>query len=98
MELYRSERARKPKMIWKQKDAPSEASDPRISKKVFCMIEKIALKPMATGPLPAHINLDHSNLPELPDHIPLFELQFEHSKLFITPTTELQGFSTLSYI
>jgi hypothetical protein len=76
MDLRRSERGRKPRTMWEQKGAPSAASDPKISKKAYRTVEETALKPVATGPLPAEVNLECNDLPDLPDYTPPLNLQF----------------------
>ena len=74
MKLRRPERARKPKTIWEQKGAPSAAKDPKITETAAHTVEKTALKSLATGPLPAELNLNERALPDLLDYISLLKL------------------------
>ena len=92
MDLRRSERTRKLRTVWEQKGAPSAASDPKLSKKSARTVEKTTLKPVAIGPLPSQVTLQHNDLPNLPDYTPPLKLQFQHSESLISPTTELQTF------
>ena len=92
MELRRSERTRKPKTIWEQKGAPSAARDPKITKKAARTVEKTALKAVATGTLPDDLGLNKQSLPELPDYVPPFKLQYLHLKPLYTASTELKLF------
>jgi hypothetical protein len=57
----KSHHVRKPRTIWKQKRAPSAAKYPNITKKTARTVEKTALKPIATGPLPKAVGFDANN-------------------------------------
>jgi hypothetical protein len=52
MDLRRSQRQPKPRIIWEEKGAPSAARDPKITSRSVRTNEKTALKPIATGLLP----------------------------------------------
>ena len=92
MELRRSERTRKPKTIWEQKGAPSAARDPKITKKAARTMKETALKAVATVTLSENLGLNRQSLPELPDYIPPFKLQYLHSKPLYTALTKLELF------
>ena len=79
-------------MVWKQKGAPSAASDPKITEISARTVEKTALKPVVTLPLPPELNPSEKELSELPDYIPPLDLQVQRSNPFISPLTELQIF------
>jgi hypothetical protein len=95
MSLRKSQRQRKAKTIWEEKRAPSAATDPKITKKTARTVEKTALKPIATGPLPNDVGFDESHLPELPDYKPPLELHFQPSKSLATGQSELKTFQQL---
>ena len=95
MDLCRSQRTPKPVTIWEEKNAPSAAKDPKITKKSTHTKKKTALKPIAVGPLPNVIKLDENWLPELPTYIPLLELRYQASKLLATGLSELDTFQKL---
>jgi hypothetical protein len=75
----KSHRVRKARTIWEQKGAPPAAKDPKITRKTACTVEKTALKPIATGPLPIAVGFDADHLPELPTYKPLLDLEFQLS-------------------
>ena len=76
MILRRSKRTPVPKTIWEEKDAPSAASDPKITKKAVRTEQKTVLKPIAVRPLPETVELDEKDLLELPTYEPPLNLQF----------------------
>jgi cell division septation protein DedD len=57
----KSHRVHKPRKIREQKGAPSAAKDPKITKKISRTVEKTALKPIATRPLPKAVGFDANN-------------------------------------
>jgi hypothetical protein len=75
MSLRRSKRKPVPKTIWEEKNAPSAASDPKITKNTARTAQKTALKPIVIGHLPETLKLDEKDLPELPMYDPPLELQ-----------------------
>jgi hypothetical protein len=74
MSLRRSKRTPVPKTIWEQKDAPSTASDPKITKNTTRTEQKTALKPIAISPLPEIPKINENDLPELPMYKPSLNL------------------------
>jgi hypothetical protein len=58
-------------------------------------VEKTALKPIATGPLPTAFGFDADHLPELPTYKPPLDLQFQPSKSLATGLSELGVFQQL---
>jgi Transposase IS4 len=95
MILRRSKRTSAPKTPWEQKGAPSAALDPKITKKTARTKQKTALKPIAVGPLPEALNLDETDLPELPMYSPPLSLQFQPSESLATGLSELDTFQRL---
>jgi Transposase IS4 len=91
----KSQRARKPVTIWEEKKAPSPASDPKITKKIARDRPETALRPVATGPLPAASELDEKHLPDLPTYEPPLKLRYEPSESSSTDLSELQTFKKL---
>ena len=91
----KSQRLRKPATIWEQKGAPFTARDPKITKKTARTVEKTALKPIATGPLPEAVGFDAAHLPELPTYKPPLKLQFQPSISLTTDLSELTVFQQL---
>lgn len=91
----KSQRLQKPATIWEAKGAPSAAKDPKITKKTARTVEKTALKPIATGPLPKAVGFDAAHLPELPTYKPPLELQFQLSISLATDLSELEVFQQL---
>jgi hypothetical protein len=89
MDLRRSQRKPKPITIWEEKDAPSAAKDPKITKKTARTEQKTALKPIAAGPLPESLE---KRLPELPLYNPPLTLCFEPSKSLAIGLSELSTF------
>jgi hypothetical protein len=75
----KSQRLRKPRTIWEEKGAPFGALDPKILKNAARTVEKTALKPVATGPLPKAIGFDAAHLPELSTYKPPLDLQSQLS-------------------
>ena len=73
--------------IREQKEAPSTAVDPKISRKVAHMVKKTALKAVTTGTT--------HDLPELPTYKPPLNLQFKALKSLATGLTELHTFQKL---
>jgi hypothetical protein len=57
----KSHRVHKPRTIWEQNGAPYAAEDPKITKKTARTVEKTALKPLATRPLPKAVGFDANN-------------------------------------
>ena len=92
MELHRSERTRKPKTIWEQKETSSAARDSKITKKAVRMIKETVLKAVATSILSEDLGLNRQSLSELSDYIPSFKLQYLYSKLLCTTLTKLKLF------
>jgi hypothetical protein len=72
----KSQRLRKPATRWKSEGTLSAAKDSKITKKSARTIEKTALKPIATGPLPKAVNFDAAHLSELSTYELSLELQF----------------------
>ena len=95
MILHRSKRTSVPRTIWKEKDASSAASDPKITKKSVRTEQEIVLKPIAIDPLPETTELDEKDLPKLPTYEPPFNLQFQTLKSLVTDLSELQTFQQL---
>jgi hypothetical protein len=73
----KSHRVRKAHTIWEEKEAPSAAKDPKITKKSARTVEKTALKPVATGPLSKTVEFDADHLPDLPTYKSPLDLKFE---------------------
>ena len=92
MDLRRSQRTSKPVTIWEEKDAPSAAKDPKITKKSTRTEKKTALKPIAVVPLPNVIKLDEKRLLKLSTYVPLFELRYQASKSLVTDLSKLDTF------
>ena len=95
MILRRSKRTPVPKTIWEEKDAPSAASDPKITRKTARTAQETALKPIAIGPLLEAIELDEKALPELPIYTPLLDLHYQPSESLAMSFSELQTFQKL---
>ena len=76
----KSHLVRRPRTIWDQKGAPSPAKDPKITRKIAHIVEKTALKPVATGPISEAIGFDADNLPKLPTYKPPLDLEFEKTR------------------
>ena len=91
----KSQRLRKPRTIWEEKGAPAAAKDPKITKTTARTVEKTALKPIATGPLPKAVGFDAAHLPELPAYRPPLEIQFQPSISLATGLSELEIFQKL---
>ena len=91
----KSHRVRKARTIWEQKGAPSAAKDPEITKKSARTVEKTALKPIATGPLPKAVGFDADNLPDLPTYEPPLDLEFQAAESLATGLSELEMFQKL---
>jgi hypothetical protein len=81
-----------PKTIWEEKNAPSAALDPKITKQTARTEQKTALKPIAIGPFPETVELDEKDLPELSTYEPPLNLQYQASKSLATGLLELQTF------
>ena len=77
------------------KEAPSAASDPKITKKTARTAQKTALKPIVIDSLPNTIELDENDLPELPTYNPPLDLQFQSSKSLAMSISELETFQRL---
>jgi hypothetical protein len=56
------------------------------------MIEKTALKPIATGPLLKAVSFDADNLPDLSTYKPPLDLEFQAAELLATGLSELKTF------
>ena len=91
----KSHRVRKARTIWEQKGAPSAAKDPEITKKSARTVEKTALKPIATGPLPKAVGFDADNLPDLPTYEPPLDLEFQAAESLAMELSELKTFQKL---
>jgi hypothetical protein len=91
----KSHRVRKARTIWEQKGAPPAAKDPKITRKTARTVEKTALKPIATGPLPIAVGFDADHLPELPTYKPPLDLEFQPSKSLNTGLSQLEVFQQL---
>jgi hypothetical protein len=85
----KSQRARKPVTIWEEKKAPFPASDPKITKKTARNRPETALRPIATGPLPAASELDENHFPDLPPYKPLLKLRSKPSESSSTGLSKL---------
>jgi hypothetical protein len=85
----KSHRVRRPRTIWEQKGAPSAAKNPKITRNTARIVEKTALKPIATGPILEAVRFDADNLPELPIYNPLLDLEFKASESLNTGLSEL---------
>jgi len=91
----KSQRARKPVTIWEEIKAPPPASDPKITKTTARNRPETALRPIATGPLPAASELDENHLPNLPTYEPPLKLRYKPSESSSTGLSELQTFKKL---
>jgi hypothetical protein len=91
----KSHRVCKPRTIWEQKGAPSAAKDPKITTKTARTVEKTALKPIATGPLPKAVSFDANNLPNLPTYELLLDLKFKALESLTTGLLKLETFKKL---
>ena len=92
MELRRSQRQPKPKTIWEEKNAPSAARDPKITKRTDWTEQKTALKPIAIEPLPEVPKFDVKQLPDLPVYEPSLALWFTSSKPLLQGLSQLNTF------
>ena len=95
MILRRSKHTPVPKTIWEEKDAPSAASDPKITKKSVRTEQETAFKPIIIDPFSETTELNEKDLPELPTYEPPLNLQFQTSKSLATGLSELQTFQQL---
>jgi hypothetical protein len=91
----KSKRVRKPITIWEEKKAPPAASDPKITIKTARNRPETALRPIATGPLPAASELDENHLPDLPTYELPLKLRYRPSESSSTGLSELQTFKKL---
>jgi hypothetical protein len=83
----KSHHVRKARAIWEQRGAPPAAKDPRITSKTARTVEKTALKPLATGPLPIAVSFDADHLPELPTYTPPLDSEFQTNTAYGTRGT-----------
>jgi hypothetical protein len=58
-------------------------------------VEKTALKPIATGPIPKAVGFDANNLPDLPTYESPFNLKFKASESLAIKLSELETFKKL---
>ena len=65
---------RPPIATWEAKEAPSTASDPKITKETARILAKTALQPITIGPLLKAIEFSVEELPELPNYKPPLDL------------------------
>jgi Transposase IS4 len=86
----KSHRVRKARTIWEQKGAPPAAKDLKITRKTARTVEKTALKPIATGPLPITVGFDADHLPELPTYKPPLDLEFQLSQSLNAGLSQLE--------
>lgn len=91
----RTGRIRKARTIWEEKGALPATKDPKITKEAARTVEKTALKPVATGPLPKETGLDGNQLPELPDYNPPLDLEFQPAKSLAMDLPEFQIFQRI---
>jgi hypothetical protein len=91
----KSQRLRKPAIIWEEKGTPSAANDLKITKKTVRTIEKTALKPIATSPLLKAVGFDAAYLSKLFTYKLSLELQFQPSISLAINLSELKVFQQL---
>jgi hypothetical protein len=88
----KSQRAPKPITVWKEKQAPPAALDPKITAQNARTKPETALEPIPTGPLPDSTKFDYGHLRELPDYSPPLILLRKPSESIATGLSILQTF------
>jgi hypothetical protein len=95
MQPRQSQRIRKVTVAWEAKEAPSAASEPKLTSKTARNKPETALKPIAIKPLPESTKLDSNHLSELPIYTLPLELKYKPSKSNATGLSELETFQKL---